>query len=63
MDRDEMKNLYRRLFIDASNEVSVHLAEVFQRLRLKCEKSNGRQMTDDGSQVMAKTDIAFGKVS
>jgi hypothetical protein len=35
--------------------VSVHLAERFQRRRLKCEK-----LTDDGRQVMAKAHFAFG---
>jgi hypothetical protein len=49
MDRDEMSNLYRGPSIDASYQVSVHLAEEFQRRRLKCEK-----LKDDGSQVMAK---------
>ena len=44
--------------IDASYQVSVHLAEGFQRRRLKCEK-----LTDDRRQVMAKAHIAFGKVS
>jgi hypothetical protein len=46
--------------LDASYQVSLHLAEVFQRRRLKCEK-----LTDDsdGCQVMAKAHIAFGKVS
>jgi hypothetical protein len=39
-------------------QVSVHLAERFQRRRLKCEK-----LTDDGRLVMAKAHIAFGKVS
>ena len=39
--------------IDASYQVSVHLAKRFQRRRLKCEK-----LTDDGREVMAK-----GKVS
>jgi hypothetical protein len=39
-------------------QVSLHLAERFQRRRLKCEK-----LTDDGCQVMAKAHIAFGKVS
>ena len=34
-----------------------HLAEGFQRRRLKCEK-----LTDDGRQAMAKAHIAFGKV-
>jgi hypothetical protein len=33
-------------------------AEGFQRRRLKCEK-----LTDVGRQVMAKAQIAFGKVS
>jgi hypothetical protein len=42
MDQDEMGNLYRGPAIDASYQVSVHLAEGFQRRRLKCEK-----LTDD----------------
>ena len=41
-DRDEMSKLYRGHSIDASYQVSVHLAEGFQRRRLKCEK-----LTDD----------------
>jgi hypothetical protein len=41
MDRDKMTNLYKGPSIDASYQVSVHLAEGFQR-RLKCEK-----LTDD----------------
>ena len=57
-DRDEMRNLYRGPSIDASYQVSVHLAQGFQRRRLKCEK-----LTDDGRQVMAKAHIALGKVS
>jgi hypothetical protein len=40
MDRDEMSNLYGGLSIDASYQVSVHLAEGFQR-RLKYEKFKG----------------------
>jgi hypothetical protein len=35
MDRDEMSNLYRRPYIDASYQVSVHLAKRFQRRRFK----------------------------
>jgi hypothetical protein len=35
MDRDEMSNLYRGPSIDASYQVSVHLAEGFQRRRFK----------------------------
>jgi hypothetical protein len=42
MDRDEMSNHYRGPSIDASYQVSIHLAEGFQRRRLKCEK-----LTDD----------------
>jgi len=53
-----MSNFYRGPSIDASYQVSVHLAEGFQRRRLKCEK-----LTDDGHQVMAKAHIAFGKAS
>ena len=58
MDRDEMSKLYRGTSIDASYQVSVHLAKGFQRRRLKCEK-----LTDDRRQVMAKAHIVFGKVS
>jgi len=60
MDRDDMSKFYRGSSIDASYQVSVHLAKEFQRRRLKCEK-----LTDDGRQVMAKAHIAFafGKVS
>ena len=36
-DRDEMSNLHRGHSIDASYQVSVHLAEGFQMRRLKCE--------------------------
>jgi hypothetical protein len=38
MDWDEMSNLYRGPSIDASYQISLHLAEGFQRRRLKCEK-------------------------
>jgi hypothetical protein len=49
MDRDKMSNLDKEPSIDASYQVSVHLAEGFQRRRLKCEKltDDGRQTTDD----------------
>jgi hypothetical protein len=53
-----MSILYKGLSIDATYQVSVHLAEGFQRRRLKCEK-----FMDDGRQVMAKAHIAFGMVS
>jgi hypothetical protein len=58
MDRDEISNLYRGPSIDVSYQISVHLAEGFQRRRIKCEK-----LTDDDRQVMAKAHISFGKVS
>ena len=54
-DRDEMNNLYRRPSMDTSYQVSVHLAQRFQRRRLKCEK-----LTDNGRQVMAKAHLAKG---
>jgi hypothetical protein len=44
-----MSNLYWGPSIDDSYQVSVHLAEGFQRRRLKCEK-----LADDGCQVMAR---------
>ena len=52
------QSLDREPSIDASYQVSLHLAEGFQRRRLKCEK-----LMDNGRQVMAKAHIAFGKVS
>jgi hypothetical protein len=45
MDRDKMSNLYRGPSIDASYQVSVHMAEGFQKRRLKYEK-----LTDDRQQ-------------
>jgi hypothetical protein len=58
MDQDKMSILYKEPSIDASYQFSVHLAEGFQRRRLKCEK-----LMDDGRKVMAKAHVAFGKVS
>jgi hypothetical protein len=60
MDRDKMSNLYKGPSINASYQDSVHLAEGFQRRRLKCEK-----LTDDRQRMPsdAKAHIAFGKVS
>ena len=45
-----MSNLYRGPSIDASYQVSVHMAEGFQRRRLKCEKltDDRRQTPSDG---------------
>jgi hypothetical protein len=49
MDRDEMSYLYRGHFIDASYQISVHLAEGFQWRRLKCEKlTDNRRTPSDG---------------
>jgi len=58
-DRDAKSNLCRGPSIDASYQVSVHLAKRFQRRRLKCEKSmnDRRRTTDDEQQVMAKVHI------
>ena len=51
---DEMNILYRGTSINASYQVSLHLAKGFLRRRLKCEK-----LTADVRQVMAKAHIAF----
>jgi hypothetical protein len=50
MDRDKMSNLYKGPSIDVSYQVSVHLAEGFQRRRLKCEKltDDRQRMPSDG---------------
>jgi hypothetical protein len=50
MDRDKMSNLYRGPSIDASYQVSVHMAEGLHRKRLKCEKltDNRRRTPSDG---------------
>ena len=53
MYRDKMSNLQKGPSTDASYQFSVHLAEGYQRRRLKCEK-----LTDDGRQVMAKAHFA-----
>ena len=55
-----MSILNREPSIDASYQVSVHLAEEFQRKRLKCEKltDNRQRMPSDG-----KISHSFGKVS
>ena len=58
IDWDKISNLYKGPSIDASYQVSVHLAEGFQRRRLKCEK-----LTDDGRQVIAIAHFAFGNAS
>ena len=75
-DQDEMSKLYRGPSMDATYQVSVHLAKRFQRRFLKIGQSETRiacgfqrrrlkceKLTDDGRQVMAKARIAFGKVS
>jgi hypothetical protein len=50
MDRDKISNLYKGPSIDASYQVSVHLAVGFPRRRLKCEKltDDRRRMPSDG---------------
>ena len=48
-DRDEISNPDRGPSINASYQVSVHLAEGFQRRRLQCEKltDDRRRTTED----------------
>ena len=65
-DRDEMRKLYKGPYIDASYQVWFHLAQWFQRRRLKCEKLTDDGRTDgrtddgrDGRQVMTKAHMAF----
>ena len=48
MDRDKMSTVQRGPSIDASYQVSLHLAEGFQRRRLKCEK-----LTDDRRRILS----------
>jgi hypothetical protein len=43
MDRDKMTNLYKGPSIDASYQVSVHLAKQFQRRRFKKKTANQKQ--------------------
>jgi hypothetical protein len=47
-----MSNLYREPSIDASYQVSIQLADGFQRRWLKCEK-----LTDDGCQKLKTKNI------
>jgi hypothetical protein len=57
-DMDEMSNLYRGPSIYDSYQVSLHLANRFQRRRLKCEKITDRQqMMDARPQVMRKVPL------
>jgi hypothetical protein len=58
LDWDGTHNFDRGPFIDASFQVSVHLAKRCQRRSLKCEK-----LTDDGRQLVTKAQIVFGNVS
>ena len=45
----EVNNLYREPSIDASYQVSVHLAKWFHRRRLKCEKFTDGRTPSDGN--------------
>jgi hypothetical protein len=44
MDQNEMSNLYRRPSIDASYQVLVHLANLFQRRFLEINQSETRKV-------------------
>jgi hypothetical protein len=48
MDQDEMSNLYRGPSIDASYQVSVHLALWFQRRRFKKIDQSETRIACDG---------------
>ena len=54
-------NLYKGSSIDASYQVSVHLAEGFQRRSIKCEKltDDRRQTPSDGKSVKSPKSNLF----
>jgi hypothetical protein len=56
-DQNGMSNLYRRPSIDASYQVSVHLAEGFQRRILTCERltDDRRRTESDGKSSLPLT--------
>ena len=58
-----MSILYREPSIDGSYQVSVHLAEGFQRRRLKCEKltDDRRRTPSDGKSELKKGNIIRNK--
>jgi hypothetical protein len=58
MDRDEMSNLYRGPSMDASYQVSVHLAQWFQRRFLKIGQSETR-IACGGHVIMGFPQIAY----
>ena len=60
-DSNKMSILYRRPSIDASFQVSVHLAEWFQRRRLKCEKLRRRTPIDGKSSHCVRQDELIKK--
>jgi hypothetical protein len=43
MDRDKISNLYRGPSTDASIQVLVHLANRFQKIRIKKKSANQKQ--------------------
>jgi hypothetical protein len=51
--------LYRGPFIDASYQVSVHLAKGFQRRRLKCEKLKEGKTQSDGKSSHCLWQLTF----
>jgi hypothetical protein len=61
-DRDEMSNIYRGPSIDASYQVSVHLAYRFQRRRLKkIGQSETRIVCGGGSTFDFNRNVLFAK--
>ena len=62
-DPDEMNKFYKGPYMDASCQVWFHLAQQFQRRRLKCEKlTNGQTDDDDGRLMVAKAHDPLGQV-
>jgi hypothetical protein len=51
MDRDEMSNIYRGPRINASYQVSVHMAKQFQRRRFFLEISQSEARIASGGHV------------
>jgi hypothetical protein len=56
---DEMKKFYRGPYIDVFCQVWFHLAQLFQRSRLKYEKVNGQTPSDGNT----SHDPLLGQVS
>ena len=63
MDQDKMSNFYRGPSIDASYQVSVHLAKGFHRRRLKCEKLMDDRRRTTNAKWWQKLTLPFARWS